>query len=103
MEQRLYADLVIINGNVWTLNDAQPRAGCLAIFSDTILKIGNKNDIEHLIGSSTEIIDAQNKTVLPGFIDSHTHIAWTGLNKMRLDLGKTKSLSKALEVIEKAK
>ncbi len=101
MEQRLYADLVIINGNVWTLNDAQPRAECLAIFSDTILKIGNNNDIEPLIGPPTEIIDVQNNTVLPGFIDSHTHIAWTGLNKMRLDLGKTKSLSEALELIEK--
>ena len=101
MEQRLFADLVIVNGNIWTMNDIQPKAECLAIFMGKILRIGQKEDVELLIGPKTDVIDANNNTVLPGFIDAHTHIAWTGLNKVYLNLGDTKSLSEALELVRK--
>ena len=84
MQNRLYADFVIKNANIWTMNENQPRAESLAIFYDTIMKVGTNSEISTLIGPDTEITDAENNTVIPGFIDAHTHIAWNGLNKVYL-------------------
>lgn len=101
MSNKLYADFIIKNANIWTMDDNNPRAKHLAIYSNTICKVTkNLKEIEQLVGPETKIIDAENKTVIPGFIDSHTHIAWTGLNKIYLDLGNTKSLEEALSLIK---
>ncbi|MHA1305027.1 MAG: amidohydrolase [Candidatus Heimdallarchaeaceae archaeon] len=101
MEKKLFADLVIENANVWTMEEEKPRAKHICVYANTIMKVSSdKTEIEHLIGPETIIIDAENKTVIPGFIDSHTHIAWTGLNKIYLDLGNTRSLAEALDLIK---
>ena len=100
MPNKLHANLVISNANIWTFDEEKPRAENLAVFSDIIVKIGNKEKIEPLIGPETEIIDAKGNTILPGFIDAHTHIAWTGLNKIYLDLRATKSLEEVLALVE---
>jgi predicted amidohydrolase YtcJ len=100
MPNKLHANLVITNANIWTLDETKPRSESLAIFSDTIMKIGNKEEIEPLIGPATEIINAKGNTILPGFIDAHTHIAWTGMNKIFLDLRETKSLEEVLDLVE---
>ena len=100
MQNRLYANLIIANANIWTFDEEKPRADYLAVFSDTIVRIGNKNEIEPLIGPKTEIIDAKGNTILPGFIDAHTHITWTGLNKIYLDLRETKSIEEVLNLVK---
>jgi predicted amidohydrolase YtcJ len=100
MSTELFADLVIKNANIWTLDEENPRVEALAIFADTILRTAANEEIDNFIGPSTKVLDLGNKTVLPGFNDAHTHIAWNGMNKVYLDLGKTKSLKEALELIE---
>ncbi len=100
MSTELFADLVIKNANIWTLDDNNPRAEAIAIFADTILIVTTTNEIENLIGPSTEVLDLSNNTVLPGFNDAHTHIAWNGMNRVYLDLSKTKSLKEAVKLIE---
>lgn len=100
VEKQLYADLAIINANVWTMEDNQPRAEALACVNDFIVKVGTNEEIAPLIGPSTKVIEAHNRTVIPGFIDSHTHIAWTGLNLIYLNLGETKSIDEVLELIK---
>ena len=100
MSTKLFADLVIKNANIWTLDDDNPRAEALVIFSDTLLKIVSNEEVEKFIGSSTEILELAGQTVLPGFIDAHTHIAWNGMNKVYLDLSKTKSLVEAIELVK---
>ncbi len=101
MQNKLYADLVIKNANMWTMEEDKPRAESLAVFYDTIMKVGSNSEIENLIGSNTEIIDAEGNTVIPGFIDAHTHIAWNGMNKVYLYLGDTRSLEEAVELVKK--
>ncbi|MEL7372305.1 MAG: hypothetical protein AAFN74_25495, partial [Myxococcota bacterium] len=87
------ADLVIVNGRVYTLTwpdpdlngkpsvDAphgpdgwHPDAEAVAIRGDRIVAVGRRSNVAALIGPSTRVIDVQGATVIPGLIDSHTHI-----------------------------
>jgi adenine deaminase len=70
------ADLAIINGAIVNVYTGEVMGG------DTVLIKGDKiayvgKDIGKAIGSSTRVIDAAGKTLVPGFIDGHTHIDTT--------------------------
>lgn len=69
-------DIIIYNGNIITMEDNYPLAEAMVIKGDVIHSVGNKSDILTLGGSNTSYIDLQGKTVVPGFIDSHSH--WIG-------------------------
>jgi predicted amidohydrolase YtcJ len=68
------ADLVITRANVWTGNARQPTAGAIAIVGDRIVDVGGPDEIEPWRGSTTTVIDAQGRRVLPGFNDAHVHL-----------------------------
>lgn len=67
------ADLILINGRIWTVNPAQPEAEALAIVQNRIVRVGKNSEIKKLIGPETRVIDLEGNFVLPGFIDCHTH------------------------------
>ena len=69
----IFADIIMINGHVLTLDNNDTRAQAIAVYQGKILKVGNTGDIKKLAGSETKEIDLQGKTVIPGFIDAHTH------------------------------
>ncbi len=68
------ADLVIINGKVFT-NDKDNRiAGAVAVAGDRIVAVGSNSDIRKYIDDSfTKVIDAEGRLVIPGFNDAHAH------------------------------
>jgi predicted amidohydrolase YtcJ len=66
-------DLVILNGAVLTMERDQPRATAIAVEGGVITHVGNTRSVRALIGSSTQVIDAAGRTIVPGFIDSHMH------------------------------
>ncbi|WP_296747647.1 amidohydrolase [Mesorhizobium sp.] len=68
------ADLIVINGRVLTMDEDNPAADAVAVRDGTIVAIGSRASIEALKGPSTEIIDAQGGSVLPGFIEAHMHL-----------------------------
>jgi len=70
----MHADVVIVNGRVHTLDDAGTLCGAIAIVGDRIVAVGDDADMRALAGPRTELIDARQRVVLPGFIDSHTHL-----------------------------
>ncbi len=72
------ADLVIINGKVWTVDKAHPTAQAVAVLSDRIVAVGSNADIESWRGASTQVIDAAGKLLLPGFNDAHVHFVSGG-------------------------
>ena len=77
-QQPSFADVVIVHGKVWTVDAQKPRAEAVAIHSSRIIAIGSDAEIARWIGPATKKIDAQGKTVLPGFIDSHVHFSTGG-------------------------
>jgi hypothetical protein len=75
-------DLVVVNAVVYTVDDAKPKAEAFAVKNGRFVAIGTTTEIRALAGKGTQIIDGQGMTVVPGFIDAHTHPAWSGINEL---------------------
>ena len=67
------ADLIVTGATVHTMDPGNPLATALAVRGQHILAVGSDDDVSNLMGSNTKIIDARGQTVLPGFIDAHSH------------------------------
>lgn len=74
MTPKMTPDMIIVNGQAITFDEAHPHANALAIKDGIILSVGETADIRALADSSTRVIDATQNTILPGFIDSHVHL-----------------------------
>ena len=79
-------DVIVTNARVYTVNGAQPWAEAVAIAGDRIAEVGSRAEIEALRGPKTEIIDAQGRLVLPGFVDCHVHFMGGSLDLAHIDL-----------------
>ncbi len=91
-----FADTVIVSARVYTVEDAMPWAESIAIDGDRIAAIGSNDDTAALIGPETRIIDARGRFVMPGFVDSHTHIFNGSFSAQRINL----SLADNLETLK---
>ena len=86
------ADLVFKNGNIYTANDAQPKAEAVAIKGDRIVFVGSNRDAQQYVGAKTRVIDLGGKTMLPGMTDAHHHLSGVGFREMTLNLEGIQSL-----------
>jgi predicted amidohydrolase YtcJ len=68
--------MLYLNGNIYTMDAAQPRAQAMAIddVSGRILAVCSDDEVRRMGGVHAELIDLHDKTVLPGFIDAHMHL-----------------------------
>lgn len=80
-----------VNGKVFTVNANQPFAEAVIIEDNKIVFVGSNKDAENMIDSSTEVIDLENKSMLPGFIDSHLHFTSGGYYLLGINLRPAKS------------
>jgi hypothetical protein len=68
------ADSIYFGGSIVTVNDAQPNAEAVAVKDGKILMVGTRSEIElNHKGATTRMIDLGGKTLLPGFLDPHSH------------------------------
>jgi len=67
------ADLVVFNAKVYTVDAAAPRAEAFAVKAGRFAAVGSTQDMKALAGRNTQLYDAQQMTVVPGFIDCHNH------------------------------
>jgi predicted amidohydrolase YtcJ len=82
--ERSEPDVILYNGNFWTVNPHQPRAQAVAISNNRFLAIGSNDEILPLAAGNAKKVDLGGKTVLPGFIDAHSHPAEAGLSHLRM-------------------
>ncbi|MFO7837592.1 MAG: amidohydrolase [Candidatus Thorarchaeota archaeon] len=74
----LFADLVLKNGKIVTMDSDDTISHCVAIKFERIVAVGNEKEVHPLIGPDTRVIDLDGKTAIPGLIDSHSHFMNTG-------------------------
>ncbi len=96
------ADLAIINANILICDSGMTRANAIAILDGRIAAIGERAEIESLIGKSTQIVDAAGMTVTPGLIDSHLHLIGLGQSLQMLDLSQANSWEKIESLVVEA-
>jgi hypothetical protein len=79
------ADLIVY-GRVWTGDTARPWAAGIALRGETIVAAGSTRDVNRFRGPSTRVLGGGDRSVLPGFGDSHTHFVDGGFQLMSVDL-----------------
>ena len=85
VEEDNAADLVLTDGQVVTVDDAQPEAEAVAITGSEIVDVGTTDEMDAYIGNNTEVVDLDGRLTIPGFIEGHGH--FTGIGDAELQLG----------------
>ncbi len=67
------ADVILVGGDILTMDDRSTRASALAIAGERILAVGSRGDVMRHRGRSTTVVDLSGRTVVPGLVDGHTH------------------------------
>ncbi|WP_019171673.1 amidohydrolase [Pseudaminobacter salicylatoxidans] len=68
-----HADLVLVNGRIYTGDPGLPWCSALAVARGRIVARGERADVEHLIGAQTKMTDLGGRFAMPGLYDMHTH------------------------------
>ena len=82
-EVDVMADLVVVGGKVLTQEADQSSVDAFAVKNGRFMAVGSNEDIRNLTSVNTEVIDVSGMTVLPGFIDAHSHPSGAGLNALK--------------------
>jgi len=86
------ATLVVLNANVVTLSPEQPRAEAIAAQNGRIIGVSSNREIRKYMGIHTKVVDAKGKTVVPGLVDCHVHMAEFGFFLQELNLRNAESI-----------
>ena len=93
-------ETILHNANIFTSNPLEPKVQAIALSNGKIVAVGGDSDILHLASPSTEKIDIGGHTITPGFIDAHTHPAYSGRRHLRnvdCDLRSIAAIQQALK------
>jgi predicted amidohydrolase YtcJ len=94
------AQTVFVNGNIYTMNERQPRAEAIAVQGGRIVFVGSNADAKKFQSTETKRVDLAGKTVVPGLTDSHCHIFGIGEREMNLNLEGTDTLETFLAKVK---
>ena len=78
-------DRILVNGRFLTMETGYPEAEALAIKNGRIAALGATAELRQQAGSGTELVDLAGRTVVPGFIDTHYHFAFTTFDPLAVD------------------
>jgi predicted amidohydrolase YtcJ len=73
-----YADAVLVNGNIVTMDAGRSTATALAIKNGLIQMVGDDEAARAAVGGTSQLIDLRGRTVTPGLIDAHCHLGACG-------------------------
>jgi predicted amidohydrolase YtcJ len=94
------ADTLFLHGNVYTVDQKQPRAQAVGVKADRIVFVGSNAEAEKFRSEETRMIDLHGATVTPGFTDSHCHIFGIGERELTLNLEGTNTLDDFLAKVQ---
>ncbi|KAL5570297.1 hypothetical protein UlMin_026872 [Ulmus minor] len=94
------ADLVVKNAVIYTSEDSLPFADSMAVRHGRLLRVGNYSSLKDLVDYRTKELDLKGKIVVPGFIDSHVHLIWGGLQMVQVEL---RGINRKDEFVRKVK
>ena len=96
------ADLVLTNGKIVTVEDAQPEAQAMAVNGDTVTALGSNQDIQRYVGPNTKVIDLKGALATPGFMEAHAHFTGVGDAARNLKLAEVGSWDDIVRMVGEA-
>ena len=107
MDIEEYADLVLLDGDIATVDSNYGIVSAMAIKDYEILAVGSDDEVMQLINDETKIIELNGRFVMPGFIEGHGHFMSLGRSKQILDLNEVNNwgeiVTKVAIAVDKAK
>lgn len=95
------ANIILLQGRVWTGNPLQPWAEAVGISGERIIAVGSAKEVKKLGRKEAVIINLRGALILPGFIDCHTHFLEGGFFLLSIQLRAAKSRAEFISLIEK--
>ena len=72
-DENISADIVLLNGGVYTVDDERRWVQAVAVVDGEIIAVGSNESVAAYVGDATEVIDLAGGMALPGLHDAHTH------------------------------
>jgi hypothetical protein len=94
-------NVILYNGKIYTMANQFEQVEAIAIKEGRIAAIGRNEDVKSLSDSNTTKIDLRGKTVIPGLIDTHTHLETVAEGLLNVNLKKARSIDDVLKTIQK--
>jgi hypothetical protein len=90
------ADLIVTNARIYTVDDARPVVGALAVRGGRVAFAGDARGAMALRGPQTRVVDLGGRTVIPGMVDAHGHVEGLGEALATVDLVGSTSLDEVV-------
>lgn len=94
------ADVLYVNGTIYTVDAKSSVAEAIAVRAGRIVAVGTAADCAVHKGPTTEVVDLGGACVVPGLIDAHAHFGSLGSIKRSLDARKTRSYAELIELVK---
>jgi len=79
------AEQVYLNGNIYTVEDNQPKAQAMAVTGPNLVYVGSNEGVKEYIGAKTKVVDLKGQTVVPGLIEGHMHYTRQGVSLLQVN------------------
>ncbi len=93
-------DIIFKDGNILTMEKSKQKAEALAIKFGRIAQVGNNREVQKLAGPKTAVVDLKGQTLVPGFIDTHSHFCLYALLTDQADCRPAAGCVKSEDVIK---
>lgn len=90
-------NILITNARIYTVNPAQPWASAIAIANDRIIAVGADHELADIHLPHMQRADMGGAFIMPGMMDAHLHLQWTGLAMRQVDVFEAPSVRAAVE------
>jgi predicted amidohydrolase YtcJ len=79
--------LLLVNGRLFTARPGEsPRTGGIAISNERIVAVGGDDKVRAALAPDARVVDVGGRSILPGFVDPHNHLAFTGAELASVDV-----------------
>lgn len=93
-------DSTLVLGDIVTMDPARPRAGAMAVQAGRIVAVGPADQVRAVLGAApARTLRYERGTVVPGLIDTHNHMHWTGIQTRLVDLAPARSIADVQDAI----
>jgi predicted amidohydrolase YtcJ len=92
---------LVVSGNIVTMDPERPRAEAFAVRGGRIAYVGERALAREAAGAGAREMHHEGGAVLPGLIDSHNHMLWTGVQRTQADLSGCRSIAELLDALRR--